>query len=832
MRFVLVILRGILIWIPLLLSAQDNETCLSCHDDESLAVVKRGIEISLYVTDENFEGTPHEGFECIDCHEELVGVDDFPHDPMLELPYCGNCHEDAQTEFIEGFFQPLRDKGYTSLPSCTDCHSTHNVSWTGKPRQVCGICHRDILNDFLNSAHWDQTTQSSDVTCVSCHSPHNKHERSSFTEVEWKLHITESCRGCHEEKVINYDLSGHYQQLAAGNLRAPVCSDCHAKHRVLSPRNSESIVSVARLDQVCSTCHGGYENSIHRPEIGDDPRLETCVVCHTGHETEMVGTASTSVFDIKLDQVCIRCHSANLIVGKGEAHGNIHREELSKIEQGIESNCGNCHTYHFMAPEHPSDTALEKSCKDCHFDKQAEYELSTHFVSKERGHEEAPGCVDCHDERRIKKSQEQFLGQSIIELCSRCHGNRELTMKFQLNSEVIIGYGTSYHGQMYQLGYQGEAFATCVSCHDNHAILPSDHELSTIGKSRIVETCSKCHEDANENFVQYLQHYTPHDKERNPLLTGINTFMIWLLGSVLFIFGGHTLLWLTRLIILRIKEGPIKKPTKTKYRVRRFSKNQRLLHLGMILSFLTLAATGLPLKYSHSPAANWVVHHVVGFGTAAALHRIAAILLIVVFAIHLAIIFYKVIVRRDKGIFWGPNSLVSSTQDVKDFINHIGYFVGLKKKPPKFGRWAYWEKFDYYAVFWGMIVIGLSGLTLWFPEQLTRLLPGWLINVAHIVHSEEALLATAFIFTVHFFNTHLRPGVFPMDEVIFTGRVTEEHFKEERALEYESLTEEEYKARLTAPLPRWMKKLFYVAGYTFLSIGVLLLIFIIIGTFF
>jgi cytochrome b subunit of formate dehydrogenase len=485
-----------------------------------------------------------------------------------------------------------------------------------------------------------------------------------------------------------------------------------------------------------------------------------------------------------------------------------------------------------MAPEHPSDTALEKSCRDCHFDEQTEYESSTHFVSKERGNEEAPGCVDCHDERRIKKSQEQFLGQSIIDLCSRCHGNRELTMKFQLNSEVISGYGTSYHGQMYQLGYQGEAFATCVSCHDNHAILPSDHELSTIGKIRIIETCRNCHEDANENFVQYLQHYTPHDKERNPLLTGINTFMIWLLGSVLFIFGGHTFLWLTRLIILRIKEGPIKKPAKTKYRVRRFSKNQRLLHLGMILSFLTLAATGLPLKYSHSSAANWIVHNVVGFGTAAALHRIAAILLVFIFAIHIAIIFYKVIVRREKGIFWGPNSLVASFQDAKDFINHIGYFIGLRKKPPKFGRWAYWEKFDYYAVFWGMIVIGLSGLALWFPEQLTRLLPGWLINAAHIVHSEEALLATAFIFTVHFFNTHLRPGVFPMDEVIFTGRVTEEHFREERALEYENLTEEEYKARLTAPLPRWMKILFYVAGYTFLSIGVLLLIFIIIGTFF
>ena len=826
------ILRGTLIWVPLLVYAQDNETCLSCHDDETLSVVKRGIEISLHVTDEHFEGTPHEGFECIDCHDELSGINEYPHAPLLDLPFCGDCHEEAQSEFIDGFFQPLKDKGYTSLPSCVDCHGTHQVSWTGRPRQVCGICHQNILDDFLNSAHWDQNTQSSEVTCVSCHSPHNKHERQSYSEVDWKLHVTQSCRTCHEENVHNYDLSGHYLQLLSGNLRAPVCSDCHAKHRVLSPRNVESVVSVAKLDQVCTNCHGGYESSIHRPESGDDPRLETCVVCHTGHETEMVGTSSTSVFGIKLDQVCIRCHSANLITGEHDAHGNIHREELVKIEQGIGSNCGNCHTYHYMAPDHASDTALEKSCQDCHYDKQVEYESSTHFVSKARGHAEAPGCTDCHDEQRIKKSEEQFLGQSIIELCSRCHGNREITMKFSLNSEVISGYGTSYHGQMYQLGYLGEAFATCVSCHDNHAILPSDHEMSTIGKNRIIETCGNCHEDANENFVQYLQHYTPHDKARNPLLAGINTFMIWLLGSVLFIFGGHSILWLSRLIIQRIKEGPLKNPTKTKYRVRRFSKNQRLLHLGLILSFLTLAATGLPLKYSHSPLANWVVHNLVGFKTAAVLHRFAAILLAIVFVIHLSIIIYKVIVKRDKGVFWGPNSLVPNLQDVKDFIRHIGYFIGLKKKPPKFGRWTYWEKFDYFAVVWGMAAIGFSGLTLWFPEQFTRILPGWLINAAHIVHSEEALLATAFIFTVHFFNTHLRPGVFPLDEVIFTGRVTEEHFQEERKLEFSSLTKEEYQDRLTSPLPKWMKIIFYIAGYSFLSIGVLLLIFIIISTFF
>ncbi|MCK5341773.1 MAG: hypothetical protein KAR20_00130, partial [Candidatus Heimdallarchaeota archaeon] len=125
--------------IPLLLFSQDNDDCLSCHDDDTLVKTQRGIEISLYVAEEHLDESPHEGFECIDCHEDLYGIEDYPHDENLELPFCGSCHEDAQEEFIDHFFGPLREKGYTSIPTCTDCHGTHSVSWQGEPRQVCGM---------------------------------------------------------------------------------------------------------------------------------------------------------------------------------------------------------------------------------------------------------------------------------------------------------------------------------------------------------------------------------------------------------------------------------------------------------------------------------------------------------------------------------------------------------------------------------------------------------------------------------------------------------------------------------------------------------------------
>lgn len=821
----------LLFGIPLLLFSQDNDDCLSCHDDDTLVKTRRGIEISLYVTEEHLEGSPHEGFECLDCHEDLSGIEDYPHNKILELPFCGNCHDGAQEEFIDHFFEPLRKKGYTTIPTCTDCHGTHNVSWKGEPRQVCGICHNVILDDFLHSAHWNLPNKEDNLSCVSCHSPHDKDERTRYSENEWKIHITEECRDCHSQEVQNYDNSAHYRQVVSGNLKAPICTDCHATHRILSPRDQESIVSVAKLDMVCMNCHAGYDVSIHRPQENDDPRLGTCVVCHTGHQTEMKGDAVTTVFDIKLDEVCIRCHEGSLIVEEDRAHGAIHREEIAKVGMGEESNCGDCHTYHYMAPDHEHDRALEKSCADCHNEQQEQYENSSHYVTRARGHLEAPGCVDCHDEKRIGKAEEQFFGQSVIELCSRCHGDRELTMRFQLNPDVIEGYETSYHGQMYQLGYQGEKFATCVTCHDNHSILPSDNPESSVGKENIISTCAQCHDNVNVNFVQYLQHYTPHTKSENRILGWINTFMLWLLGVVLTIFGSHTVFWFIRLLIKRIKHGPIKKPVKTKLRVERFAVFERTLHFFLVLSFLTLAGTGLPLKYAHSEMATWMVHNVIGFGQAALLHRIAAFTMGLVFLSHLVKLFYKAFIKKQKGIFKGPNSLVPQWQDIKDFFNHMAYFIGIKKEEPAWGRWTYWEKFDYFAVFWGMLIIGSAGLVLWFPEAFSRLFPGWLINAAHIIHSEEALLATGFIFVVHFFNTHLRPGAFPMDEVIFTGRVPEGKFKDERSLELKDLTKDEYKTKLVPPLPRWIKIFYFIIGYTFLIIGLILLVLIILGSF-
>ncbi len=261
----------------------------------------------------------------------------------------------------------------------------------------------------------------------------------------------------------------------------------------------------------------------------------------------------------------------------------------------------------------------------------------------------------------------------------------------------------------------------------------------------------------------------------------------------------------------------------------RFTAGQRLQHGLLMLSFLGLAATGLPLRLSHAHWATAVSHALGGFAVMGAFHRLFALLLSAVFLVHVWQLVRRLYVGRELGILWGPDSLVPQPVDAKELLAHVKWFVGARERP-RFGRFTYWEKFDYFAVFWGMLIIGASGYVLWFHGVASRLLPGWMFNVALLIHGEEALLATAFIFAVHFFNSHLRPEKFPMDTVIFTGRVTEEELEKERPVEYERLAAEDRLASLEAPAPTWGERtLARTVGTTAVVIGLSLFALILVA---
>lgn len=266
--------------------------------------------------------------------------------------------------------------------------------------------------------------------------------------------------------------------------------------------------------------------------------------------------------------------------------------------------------------------------------------------------------------------------------------------------------------------------------------------------------------------------------------------------------------------------------------IQRFNAYHRVLHVIMAVSFIGLVASGMPIKYAQAPWAAWLVKLFGGYHGAALAHRICAVITFGYFIAHIGYVVYDIAVaRKFKFNVLGPDSMVPGFKDLADINGHFKWFLGLGPQP-QFDRFTYWEKFDYWAVFWGVGMIGVTGLFLWFPEFFGRFLPGWTFNIATIIHSDEALLAAGFIFTVHFFNTHMRPGKFPMDPVIFTGRLALEDLQHERPVEYSRLVEENsIQEHMAGPQKAWITDVGILFGFAVVLAGFLLLILIILGQF-
>jgi cytochrome b subunit of formate dehydrogenase len=355
---------------------------------------------------------------------------------------------------------------------------------------------------------------------------------------------------------------------------------------------------------------------------------------------------------------------------------------------------------------------------------------------------------------------------------------------------AVDTYFASYHGKNYMLGYPGKV-AGCADCHTSHAVLPADDPKSSLHADNLITTCAACHKNSSAQFVKFHAHGDMTDREKYPILYYTYVGMTTLLVSTFAVFWIHTLLWMFRGFVENREK---RQPATAGYvhvfadahkSYRRFKGVHIFLHLMVIISFLLLSLTGIPLKFAEQEWARVVITTLGGAANAGYLHRLGAVITFGYFAAALVMSarFLFSGLRSSSEFFkrlFGPESLCPNLRDISDFIAMVRWFLFLGPKP-SFDRWTYWEKFDFFAVFWGMFAIGGSGLMLWFPEFFAAFLPGWALNVATIIHSDEALLATGFIFTIHFFNTHGRPEKFPMDFVIFNGEISKAEFIEERA---------------------------------------------------
>ena len=665
---------------------------------------------------------------------------------------------------------------------CLDCHTDPTTSRTLNGKSVSlGVFP---TNQFAASVH-------AQLACVDCH-----------TGIKQLVHDSPlpppSCVDCHDREAAAYAASIHGLSHALGASGAANCWDCHGAHGILPATNPASPVFKLNLPQTCAKCHN-----------------------NSGLMQE---------YQIKIPEAAAKYLDS------------IHGKALLKQGLIVAPSCNDCHGVHDIKRAVDRDSPINhvnvaRTCGKCHFGVEKIYDQSIHGQLLAKGDPRGPVCTDCHTAHDITNPEGNNFKVISDQRCGKCHEDR------------LEHYRDTYHGKAMALGKPNAApaVAACYDCHGYHDVLPPSDPRSHLSKTNILATCQQCHPGATIGFTAYKPHANPMDARNYPLLHVVFLGMTGLLVGTFAFFGLHTLLWLVRLIYLylhdskKFREAKIQTQTDDEW-FTRFVPFERFLHFLVVSSFLLLVITGMPLKFYYTGWAKAIFSVIGGPDTARTLHRFGAIVTFFYFGLHLVSLAQKawrgrkslrdpaggrLHFRRLWQVLFGPDSMVPTIQDWRDFMAHNKWFFGRGHKP-QFDRWTYWEKFDYFAVFWGVAIIGASGLIMWFPTFFTRFLPGWIINVALLVHSDEALLAAGFIFSIHFFNTHFRIEKFPMDTVIFSGRVSKTEMLHDRKRWYDRLVAagrlDQY--RVKDEWEQW-KGIARSFGYFFFSLGILLLLLII-----
>lgn len=549
------------------------------------------------------------------------------------------------------------------------------------------------------------------------------------------------------------------------------------------------------LNSDCVGCHEkeissqAYTASVHKTLM--------CTACHVVKavkpvEKTLQDKKSCVVIFNKMN--CNSCHASIV----GEHSNSVHNGDRLPI------NCSKCHAdIHTITSIKNDKIAAAKLCSQCH-KKAAGYFTSIHYQALLKGNKDVPSCVDCHAKHAISRIDNIAEGRAFhTQACLKCHANEEMMTRNKITNIAPETYFESYHGKNMRLGYP-ERVAGCADCHGAHNILPQKDPNSTVNAAHLTNTCKQCHEGAGTKFSKFIPHAEPTNHSKFPTLFWVTISMNALLIAVFVFFWVHSLLWAFRGFVEKkqarnaalFASAASNEKSHEKARpivYRRFKTYHIVMHLFVVTSFLGLALTGLPLKFNQSPWGKVLIDFLGGTDVAGLIHRICAIItfgyLFVALIMSIKFLFSK---KTSSLGFWkrlfGPDSLFPTRRDLHDIKAMFRWFF-FRGPKPTFDRWTYWEKFDFLAVFWGVAVIGISGLLLWFPEFFGKFLPGWYFNVATIIHSDEALLAVGFIFTIHFFNTHFRFEKFPMDFVIFNGQVTEEEMLEERSEQWQRYQE-------------------------------------------
>ncbi|MGC3961688.1 MAG: cytochrome b/b6 domain-containing protein [Verrucomicrobiota bacterium] len=437
--------------------------------------------------------------------------------------------------------------------------------------------------------------------------------------------------------------------------------------------------------------------------------------------------------------------------------------------------CQDCHDSHEVVPPISSKSPLHVSrqpetCGQCHDVAAADYASSVHGKALAAGVREAPTCTDCHSEHKIESLAKGTSRKISEDVCSRCHASERLNTKYNLPGDRVRTFFESYHGLASQYG--STLAANCGSCHGYHKVLPSTDPASTIHKNNLVTTCGKCHPGATEQFALSKMHVNLTGELRRDDDVGSQVnwwvrkiYLVLIIGTISGMFA-HNFLLLVKKVKAHLRSAG--RP------ILRMNLAQRWQHAVLALSFIALAVTGFALKWpdswlatllgSSEPFRRWS-------------HRVAGVVLLLVGVYHLI---YLVVSKEGRKLVI---DFLPVKKDLADIVGTVRWLIGLRKEKPQIGRFGYAEKMEYWAVIWGTIIMGVTGLVVWFKMEVTHWLPRWAVDVALTIHYYEAILACLAIIVWHFYHVMFDPDVYPLNLACWDGKVSEHWQEEEHGLE-------------------------------------------------
>jgi cytochrome b subunit of formate dehydrogenase len=821
-----------LFFLALCAFAQDDEevtdaTCLLCHDAiETPATAPAGPE-----------GPPrfHAEVACVDCHLALVEFDteELEHEVPVAEARCVPCHYEVASHVRKGLHERA-DVG------CADCHmgagnhdlrSFHGADRAlvaGRVNALCTSCHSELIVADVNGHHGQPFDGR---TCLACHDAHDT-ERPPAPERD------ADCLLCHST---SEETSSPAETATSVHGEADIaCVLCHTGLADAVLDLDDDPPHPTGLSPVrCGTCHAGaaeaHARGVHDGALESGNVAAACTDCHGTHDVLAADDPRSPVAPRRQPETCESCHRpsppADHPAPAGEQvkvyETSIHGRLL--LEQGlvVSATCSSCHGSHeILATDDPesatSRTHVPYVCGACHAGVLEGYLDGVHGADFLTGDREVPVCTDCHSEHAIEDPALEASSVSeshVAETCSRCHGDDELAQSYGFETTRLASWGRSYHGIASSFGAKGAA--NCASCHGFHAILPSSDPRSRVHPANLEETCGGCHPSAGAAFARVPVH-SVIDSETNWVPWIVRTVYAVLVALVIGAFILFILVDLFGRLRMRLGWGPPETQHVTREEwpdedelvapgetFLRMGRQGRLQHAILVVSFLLLVVTGLPVFLYDSEFMRSVITLEGGFQLRSDMHRVGALGLIGLSLWHLV-----AIATSGRARSWFLR-MVIRPRDFVDFFKELMFNLGLaawlsRRRPfkwffdrfpalrfdrrPCIGRYGLVERLEYGAVVWGNLVMIASGAILWRPGWFLDWMPMSTFEVCRVVHGFEATLAFLAIIIWHMYHVHLRPDVFPMSRTWLTGRISRREMRHHHPREYIRILEERRRA--------------------------------------